>query len=183
MIYKKVTLRTATLGVALVGVFSLSAPAQASDGTITFTGTITANTCQVEGGGQNMEVKMPSISTSALKNDGDTSAASNFAIQLKGCTSTAKTVKLGFEVGPNVNPSTGRLKLNDGDGVAKNVEIGLYNKDDSAITIGDHGTVQGVTLADGGGTVMYRAKYVKTGAQAATAGAVNTNVTYSLIYD
>ena len=182
MISKKVTLLSAAVGAAFVGVFSLSAPAQAADGTITFNGKVTAATCTVQAGKGDLTVQMPTVSASAFKADGDVAGSKPFTISFSGCTGDASTVKVGFESGANVDPVTGRLKLNGAD-AAKNLQLGLYNDDSSNIRIGDSATVKGVSLASGSGTVLYMAKYVQTGATAVKAGNANTSVTYSLIYE
>jgi major type 1 subunit fimbrin (pilin) len=175
---------------------------QASDGTITFTGAITANTCsiQVNGAGTgNGAVTLPTVDMAALTNAvGRTTAAGTFfSIDLSACTiptvadiaTVAPTnVRIYFEAGPNVNPVTGGL-INTDTVTGSNVEVNLYNASSA-------GTIVGTQILPGTGTQpanqaiiadpalqWFYAGYSTAGAAgAATAGAVSTSVTYSLVY-
>ncbi|KVX94086.1 fimbrial protein, partial [Burkholderia ubonensis] len=145
-----------------IGALLLSAQAYASDGTITFNGEITTQTCSIAGGG-NQTVALPSVQQSALQNVGDVAGATAITIGLTGCTIGSDTVVAGFEVGQNVDPVTGRLKVTGG---ATNVQIGLYNTNDTPITIGDINTIEGEALTTDAVTLRYVAKYVATGGAA-----------------
>jgi major type 1 subunit fimbrin (pilin) len=187
-------------GIATAMVLPLSS--QASDGTITFTGAVTANTCtvSVNASGANATVALPTVSTSALTNAAakTTAAGTFFNMAVTACTATPiadigglapTTVAIYFEAGPNVDEVTGGL-INTVTG--SNVEVNLYNASAASI-VGTQikpgtQTNQPLTQAIGtGGTQWFYAGYSTAGTNglagaAATAGAVSTSVTYSLIY-
>ena len=194
----KRVLMAAGIATALV----LPVSSQASDGTITFTGAVTANTCtvSVNASGANATVALPTVSTSALTNAaGKTTAAGTFFnMAVSACTATPladiggvapTTVAIYFEAGPNVDEVTGGL-INTVAG--SNVEVNLYNASAASI-VGTQikpgtQTNQPLTQAIGtGGTQWFYAGYSTAGTNglagaAATAGAVSTSITYSLIY-
>ncbi|SDA36181.1 fimbrial protein [Sphingomonas sp. NFR15] len=160
-----------------------SAPAYASDGTITFTGSLTATTCTValNNGTASGTVVLPNVSTSVLKVSGDVAGATNFQLDLSNCT-VSSTVKAYFEAGPTVNTVTGAL-INAG--TASNVEVQLVTDGGTPIAIGNSGqaTSTGVTITVPGttsGALNYVARYRAKGVT--TAGTVTSSVTYSLTY-
>jgi major type 1 subunit fimbrin (pilin) len=186
-----------TAGVSAAMTLPLSG--QASDGTITFTGAVTASTCTVNvnaSGAANATIALPTVDTSALTNAATKTAAAGtfFNIAVSACTAVADiapgpaaptTVKVYFEAGPNIDEATGGL-INTVAG--SNVEVNLYNASGSTI-VGSQiqpgtQTHQPAAQAIGaGGTQWFYAGYSTAGAAAAaTAGAVSTSITYSLIY-
>ncbi|MGO4278151.1 major type 1 subunit fimbrin (pilin) [Cupriavidus sp. OV038] len=164
------------------GTAMASQMAAAADGTITFTGNVTAQTCAINGGATNFVVALPTVSASSLSAAGKTAGRTPFSIALSGCTPTAGNVRTFFEAGPNTDASTGRLNLTAGG--AQRVQIGLQNaSDETNINVGFANALQNsksVPLASGAATLRYYAQYVATGA--ATAGAANTSVMYSIAY-
>jgi major type 1 subunit fimbrin (pilin) len=187
-------------GIATATMLPLSG--HASDGTITFTGAVTANTCtvSVNASGANATVALPTVSTAALTNVATktTAAGTFFNMAVSACTATPiadiaaaapTTVAIYFEAGPNVDEVTGGL-INTV--VGSNVEVNLYNASAAAI-VGTQikpgtATAQPLTQLIGvGGTQWFYAGYSTTGTNglagaAATAGAVSTSITYSLVY-
>jgi major type 1 subunit fimbrin (pilin) len=175
---------------------------QASDGTITFTGAVTANTCtvSVNASGANATVALPTVSTSALTNavTKTTAGGTFFNMAVSTCTATPladiagaapTTVAIYFEAGPNVDEVTGGL-INTVAG--SNVEVNLYNASAASI-VGTQikpgtQTNQPLTQLIGtGGTQWFYAGYSTAGTNGltgatATAGAVSTSITYSLVY-
>lgn len=155
----------------------------ASDGTITFNGMVTATTCDVSinGQGPSPTITLPTVQASALP-AGATAGQTPFTFSLTNCTGgTSTEVAAYFEIGPNVNQTTGNLR-NSG-GTAANVEVGLLNSDFSGIPL--HVSPQNilyVPITSGAATLTYIAQYVADAAAAAGPGNVNTSVTYSLTY-
>ena len=72
--------------IATSGLLSMSA-AQASDGTVTFTGSIVATSCVITGGG-NIAVTLPPVDASALNASGKTATPTQFNIAMTGCPAT-----------------------------------------------------------------------------------------------
>jgi major type 1 subunit fimbrin (pilin) len=198
------SVKRALLVAGITTAMALPLATQASDGTITFTGAVTANTCTVgvNGGGANATVSLPTVGTSALTNAATkkTAAGTFFYMTLSACTATPLSdfggsapthVVIYFEAGPNVNPVTGGLINAPG---GSNVEVNLYNASAAGTIVGSQIT-PGATVTAGvvttnstpqaiaSVTQYFYAGYSTAGAAgAATAGAVSTSVTYSLIY-
>lgn len=177
----KIKLLSALLGAA---VLMASQTAAASDGTITFNGNITAQTCTINGNGSgsnNFSVTLPTVSTATLASAGQTAGRTPFNIKLSSCTPSSGNVHTYFEPGPTTDASTGNLVLNAGG--ATNVQLGLLNADFSAIKAGFADASQNsksVAITTGSATLSYYVQYVATGA--AGAGAANSSVLYTLAY-
>ncbi len=85
-------MKRARIVAGIATAMTLPLSGQASDGTITFTGAVTANTCtvRVNAGGADATVALPTVSTSALTNAATkTSAAGTFFnMDVSACTAT-----------------------------------------------------------------------------------------------
>lgn len=160
--------------------------ASATDGTITFTGSITDTTCEivVNGGSADATVTLPTVSANALANVGDTAGTTPFTIALSNCSGTSlATASTWFEAGTYVDADTGRL-LNSGD--AANVDVQLLNSNLGVITAGGtSGSSQqndvAVDISGGSGTLNYYAQYYATASVGA--GSVTSSVNYSIVYE
>ncbi|RQQ05919.1 type 1 fimbrial protein [Burkholderia stagnalis] len=174
----------AGIAAAFAVMAGIPAMAQAVDGTITFTGAVTAQTCTINGNGagsKDFTVALPSVSTSALSAAGQTAGQTPFSIALTKCSSPTGSVHTFFEPGATTDLTTGNLIVATGG--ATNVQIGLANADLSPIKAGAADASQNsksVSIVDNAATLQYYARYVATGA--ATAGAANSSVMYSLVY-
>jgi major type 1 subunit fimbrin (pilin) len=194
-----IRIKRAVMAAGITAAMTLPLSGQASDGTITFTGAVTASTCTLNvngSGAANATVALPTVDTSALTNAATKTAAAGtfFNIAVTACVAAADigapaaaptTVQIYFEAGPNVDQATGGL-INTVAG--SNVEVNLYNASGSTI-VGTQikpGTNVHQPLAQtigAEGTQWFYAGYSTAGAAAAaTAGAVSTSITYSLIY-
>ncbi|WP_283147471.1 fimbrial protein [Silvimonas soli] len=171
---------------ALIIGMGLSAGAFASDGTITINGALTAQTCTIVGNNQGSDftVTLPKISTAALSAAGSNAGAVPFSIVLSNCMPVTGTVATYFEYGANTL-ADGNLKNAVGGQYATNVEVQLLNNDMSPIDVSKGSVVaQGSTIkfiTAGGATLPYVARYASP-LGGATAGDVNTTVTYSMNY-
>ena len=179
----KHTLSTATVVAALALAFSSAA--NAADGTITFTGTISAQTCTINGngsGGTSFAVTLPTVAASALATDGATSGRTPFSIAVSGCSTKSGTVSTWFEPGATVDATTHRL-TNGAPGGAANVQIGLLEKDaTTAVHPGIASQKANIDTTTGDAKLDYFAEYVATGGPAGS-GAVSSSVTYSMVYN
>jgi major type 1 subunit fimbrin (pilin) len=158
--------------------------AQASDGTITFNGVLTASTCIVTtGAAGTFTVTLPTLAASTLATTGATAGATPFTITVDSCT-TETSFTPYFETGATTDLVTGNLKTTQGVGKAANVELQLLNGDATVINVAAGPGVQGVLgfsrSTATGGVGNYIVRYKSTGA--ATAGAVTSSVTYSMVY-
>jgi major type 1 subunit fimbrin (pilin) len=202
-----IQIKRALLAAGVATAMGLPLSSQASDGTITFTGAVTANTCtlNVNGSGNaDGAVTLPIVSVSALTNAtaSKTSAAGTFFnIKISGCTATntdvnghaPTTVQVYFEAGPNVDVLTGGL-INGG---TSNVEVNLYNASGTTvvgtqIVPGTNTNLPAALPVGATSTQWYYAGYsTGKGTQSpngnsagvtVAAGTVNTSVTYSITY-
>lgn len=166
-------LALATAAAALTPMIS-----SASDGTITFTGAVSAVTCTI--GTPSFTVTLPTVSTSTLATSGAVAGATRFAIALSGCSGGA-TANAFFEAGPNVDSTTGRLK-NTVSGT--NVELQLLTTAGTVINLSKpYGSQNTSTTAivSNAATLEYVVQYYATAAS--VAGNVNSTVTYSVVYN
>jgi major type 1 subunit fimbrin (pilin) len=154
--------------------------ANASDGTITFAGTVSANTCviKINDGASTNTVTLAPVNAALLNASGKTAMRTDVRIGLSACTGVT-SARAFFETGPNVTTDTKNLKNN---GTATNVEVQLLTPADTAIAIGDTAqrSAAVTTLTDGATVLTYKAQYYSTAA--AGAGTVDTSVTYSIDY-
>ncbi len=163
--------------------------AHAADGTITFNGNITAQTCTINGNGNgpgvtNFTVQLPTVSAATLNSAG-VAGQTAFNIALTNCTPDSGNVHTFFEAGPTTDASTGNLILDAG-GAAQNVQIRLLNGGtaNTPIKAGFTNAAQNsnsVPLTNGAATLWYYAQYYATGV--ATAGTANSSVMYSIAYE
>lgn len=168
---------------ALAAAALASQHAMAADGTITFTGSITASTCTINGGTKDFAVPMPTVPATSLATAGAPSGTTPFTIALTSCTPVTGTVHTYFESGVTTDTATGNLKLDAGG--ATNVQIQLANASDgSSIKAGFADASQNsktAALTAGAGTLQYVARYVAVNG-AAVAGPANSSVKYTISY-
>lgn len=171
--------------------------ASAADGRITFDGQVNDTTCQINGLDKkaDLTVTLPKVNTSALASDGETAGLTSFTLKLTGCKISTGTVYPHFLFGESINAQTNRLKNSStGIGGARNVEVALLNDDLSPIDLARDAGEQNVLKAEleavtagepatttGEATLKFFAQYVATGG-AASAGNVNANVLYAMVY-
>ncbi|RFU48726.1 fimbrial protein [Paraburkholderia sp. DHOC27] len=176
------------IAIAAGGLLGLASfGAQASDGTITFTGTLSDTTCSINGIASGTPVTsavtLPEVSASTLGVAGATAGRSApIPLELTGCSGTATKAVAYFESSPNVDQANGYL-TNTG-GTAKNVDVRLLNASFQPINIltaeNNHIAANGATISAGAASLKYYGEYFATGA--ATAGTVNTSVSYTMQY-
>ena len=180
------TLLFAAIAAAAVSLAAIPTTAAASDGTVNFTGSVLAQTCTVNGNATGNPVvgdlALPQVQAAQLVASGAIAGATPFTIVINGCDSALSTVATQFS-GSNINTATGNLK-NTAAGGATNVELQLLNSDSSVINLrGATAAAQGskpATLVAGAATLGYIAQYRSLGS--ASAGAVASNVTFTMIY-
>lgn len=159
---------------ATIGVIS---NANAADGTISFTGAISDQTCIVESGSTNLTVEMGTISDSAFSAAGDTAGASRFDISLESCPSFTSVAARFDGVADSDNPDL--LALTDTGSAATGVAIQISNTDGTAIGIGNESTQ--FPIDAGSATLNFIAKYQATAATV-TAGDANSTAQFTITY-
>ena len=191
-------IKRAATAAGVAAVMGLPMSSLASDGTITFTGAVTGSSCTIDvngSGSTTTTVALPTVDTAALTDVAPRSTAGGtfFNMVLSGCAAVddygagaaPTNVQIYFEAGPNVDESTGGLI--NGAASGSNVEVKLYNASEATvvgtqITPGKSTVQPPVQTVAGAGTQWFYAGYSTEANGAATAGAVSTSITYSLIY-
>lgn len=176
---------------ALTAIALASQSAFASDGTINFSGSITSQTCSINGaaadGNRNISVALPKTPQSSLAVLNSVAGETPFSIALTGCTPASGTVATRFESGATVDATTGEL-LTSGVGGTSSLHVQLLNETRGVINIGAPDVSQNSTAktipAGGAVTLNYFARYKRASALPALGtGVIATSVTYSLIYN
>ncbi|TPG61567.1 type 1 fimbrial protein [Ewingella americana] len=171
-----------------------SMAASAEDGTITFTGNIKDATCVITGGstgsessGGDFTVALKDVSTTALKTEGMKAGDTAFHITLSGADCpNGKFANVSWEqaASTNINSATGNLKNSTAEGSATKVEVVLSDESKKAIDLRVPVTsaAAGKEISGNSAIFNYWAQYIATGG-ATTAGTVNTDIVYSIIYN
>ncbi|MFM0341107.1 fimbrial protein [Paraburkholderia fungorum] len=169
----------------LLGLASFGA--NAADGTITFTGTVSNTTCSINGTASgtsaDKSITLAPVSTGTLSTMGNvagTSSPTDLALALTGCTGATKAIAR-FENGPTVDQNSGNL-INAG--TATNVQVRLLNAQMQPINITTNSNNQiatnASTITTGAANLKYFAQYYATGT--AGPGTVNTSIQYTMQY-
>lgn len=189
-------LKPALLAAAIVAVSSATLLAPAAHavtspaGTINFNGRVVANSCviTVTGGTASAAgdpasglVTLPTVYTTDFAGVGTFTGTTAFSISLTGCDTSFSTAQTFWSAGSNLSTTGGRLKNASG----SNVDVQLLNGSNAPMDLSQStATAQGsqsVSFSSGAATLNYSARYYAT-AVATTAGAVNTSVTFTMIY-
>lgn len=182
---------------ALVSSALLSTNALAADGTITFTGSITASACTTVVGASSAgsaaatpaTVALPSVPTTALPTAGGFAGHTAFNIQLSGCQATAAltNVRALFTTAA-AEPSDVYVMKNTAVGGAANVGVAILTPAGAPIDLNGGSNVDpGVALPPVGGTpgpitMNYQAAYKALTTGAVGAGTVTANADYTISY-
>ncbi|MFM0210088.1 fimbrial protein [Paraburkholderia sediminicola] len=177
------------IAIATGGLLGLASfGANAADGTITFTGSVSNTTCSINGvaSGSSADVAVPmkEVTASSLAAAGATGGAAStpFNFKLTNCTGGATKAIANFENGPTVDQTTGNLTNTAG--TAKNVQVQLLNAKRMPINVvtaaNNDIATDGTAIDAGTGDLQYYSQYYSTGA--AQAGSVNTSVQYTMQY-
>ncbi|WP_242540395.1 fimbrial protein [Trinickia mobilis] len=173
-----------TLAASVAILAGASAHAEASPSVeLRFKGSYVAATCTVVGSA-NISVTLPTVNTRSLATSGNTAGATVFTIPVQ-CDGGLSRVRAYFQSGATTDANTGNLIVQSvaGETSASNVQVALKNMDGTAIKVGDRSTMKTVPITSANTTIPmnFIASYYSTGA--ATAGAVQTFVTYVLEAD
>lgn len=154
--------------------------AHAESGQVHFKGKVTDSTCEINAESKDQTVTLPTVVASALSAEGQTAGTQQFSIGMSKCPGN-QTLAIRFEPGTTVDTKTGWLKNSLTDG-AKNVAIELLNENANTLRVtGDQATQQWASADPSGNyNQRYFARYHATGK--AEAGALESSVAYSVIY-
>ncbi|ROL71769.1 fimbrial protein [Pseudomonas protegens] len=183
----KTLLSIATSGLMLAALVPTFA--QATDGIVKFSGSISDVTCEINGKapGESNEfnLELGNFAPTVFEKVGDTTTLKDFNLVLTGdgCTS-GKKVSIEFDQLGNVDPASGNLKL-IGSKPATGVQIQIYNADGAEpkkIFLGQaEASPQIASIVDKTATLKYKAAYVST-VHPVGAGTGISYIRYTLAY-
>lgn len=164
-----------------------TSPASAQSGTITFNGEVTSSTCEVTfpgagaSAGNDATITLPTVATTALVAPGNTAGKTPVSVQIGTAAVPCSAASVALELNPNRNADQtgGRLNNLAANG-ANNVQVALRDANDAEIDLSTPWSSPRVDLTGGVATVHFAGEYYALGA--ATAGAVSSNVQYTLDY-
>ena len=165
------------LSTALVALYVCGINANASSGTINFSGKILKQTCTINGGVADMAITLPAVAAAALP-AGATAGRTPFRVSLSQCSVAAGKAHVYFSSFDTA--AIARATLASG---LQNVELQLLNTNGSVIDLSlpdSAGFSQGANIQNGTAVMDYAVEYLSTGiAQPGTSAAVaNYVVTY-----
>lgn len=163
------------LAAAVVVLGGFASGANASDGSVHFTGEIIAKACTVDGGSTPIEVPLGKVAGSSFTLPGAKSTSHPFDIKLTGCEVGDANVR--FDGTPDVDKPN-LLKLG-GSSVAKGVAIEINTINDENVAMYDKSP--DIHLKAGPNTLHYLARYVATG-QPVVVGKAEATTQFTIIY-
>ncbi|MCC7826869.1 type 1 fimbrial major subunit FimA [Escherichia coli] len=173
-----------TLAIVVLSALSLSSTAAlaaattVNGGTVHFKGEVVNAACAVDAGSVDQTVQLGQVRTESLAQEGATSSAVGFNIQLNDCTNVASKAAVAF-LGTAIDAGhTNVLALqSSAAGSAKNVGVQILDRTGAALTL------DGATFSvqnNGTNTIPFQARYYATGV--ATPGAANADATFKVQY-
>lgn len=176
-------IKTTLCALAMV---TVSASAQAAtQGTVTFNGELTTNTCEIDADSINRQVQLPTIATQTLARPGDTAGSKGFDLNVKNCPPGIQVAAHFEAIGSTgVDSITGNLintfKATPSVPAAKNVQVRLYNSNEKQLKLGETGEFFTTDGTKGTATMRYYSGYYAEGAT--TVGKVYAQAAYTLAY-
>lgn len=170
----------AALGMAAVS--PANASATDGKGTVTFNGKLITESCTLEDDSVDITVTLPTLSTSSLATAGATAGSKLFKINVKDCPAALTKVAAHFEAmgTSGVNSATNNLKNSATNEPAKNVEVRLYDTNESHLPLGSTGTLQNIDSGTHTASMTYYGGYYATAPT--TAGNVYAQAKFTLSY-
>ena len=177
-----------TLAIVVLSALSLSSAAALADtttvngGTVHFKGEVVNAACAVDAGSADQTVQLGQVRTASLAQEGATSSAVGFNIQLNDCDTTVATKAAVAFLGTAIDATrTDVLALqSSAAGSATNVGVQILDRTGNALTLDGATFSAQTTLNNGTNTIPFQARYFATGA--ATPGAANADATFKVQY-
>lgn len=161
------------------------ANASASDGTINFTGAITAETCSisVNNNTSSPTVTLPTVSTAGMNTVGLTKGNTALNFALTGCTGNANYASVFFQGGSGITVDGTVANTASGSGAATGIALQINDSYNVPVLIGSSNqlTSGSATIVSGNASMAYTVQYVTTNV-APTAGKFAGAVMYSINY-
>lgn len=167
--------------VAVAAIYAPLAAHAAPDGTITFTGSLSATTCTINAGQSSFNVDLGSPSIAGLQTAGNTAGGALFSLNLTNCSGgTSSTATPQFLYDPAAVNAQGRL-VNTGTATFVDVQLVDAASGNPINVASANQSVTGADIRGGSGAVNFIARFYSTGA--AGAGTVASSVTYQINYN
>lgn len=175
------TLRTTLLAASLALMSGSALAAVTVPVYVTFTGTVTANTCSTGVAGTAGTVDLGNISTGAFTGAGTTSPAKNFSVILTGCGSQLANSLTVWVDGSNIDTGTKSFKNMTGAG---NIGVQIMKAGGTALTPGSSTSTASFTgqTAGANNTLNLQARAVQIGGTTPTAGNLSVPATLKIVY-
>ncbi|HAP0274356.1 type 1 fimbrial major subunit FimA [Escherichia coli] len=177
-----------TLAIVVLSALSLSSAAALADtttvngGTVHFKGEVVNAACAVDAGSVDQTVQLGQVRTASLAQEGATSSAVGFNIQLNDCDTTvadkAAIAFLGTAI-DGTHPNVLALQ-SSAVGSATKVGVQILDRTGAALALDGATFSAQTTLNNGTNTIPFQARYFATGA--ATPGAANADATFKVQY-
>ncbi|MFO6296575.1 fimbrial protein [Rahnella selenatireducens] len=159
-----------------------SVNATASDGTISFTGSVTDTACAMDIGATNeLTVAMGSVAKTAFTGVGSTASATEFDIKVKDCPATAKTATVKFD-GTTYSGDNAVLALDTPETGTAATGVGIQIKDSAQKVVPLFTASSSYTLAEGANTLPFVASYIQKEATVVS-GVANATAQFTLNYN
>ena len=185
---KESSMKIKTLAIVVLSALSLSSTAAlaaattVNGGTVHFKGEVVNAACAVDAGSVDQTVQLGQVRTASLAQEGATSSAVGFNIQLNDCDTTVATKAAVAFLGTAIDAThTDVLALqSSAAGSATNVGVQILDRTGAALALDGATFSSETTLNNGTNTIPFQARYFATGA--ATPGAANADATFKVQY-
>jgi major type 1 subunit fimbrin (pilin) len=187
---KESSMKIKTLAIVILSALSLSSAAALADttpttvngGTVHFKGEVVNAACAVDAGSVDQTVQLGQVRTASLAQEGATSSAVGFNIQLNDCDTTvadkAAIAFLGTAI-DGTHPNVLALQSSAA-GSATKVGVQILDRTGAALALDGATFSAQTTLNNGTNTIPFQARYYAIGA--ATPGAANADATFKVQY-
>ncbi|MBH3428899.1 fimbrial protein [Pseudomonas alkylphenolica] len=178
-------MKKSLIAAAILASSAFASMANAADGTINFTGAISATTCKVATGSGTVAVAMGTFSPDAFSTPGHKTAPQAVNITVNDCPAAITTASITFS-GVADDDDSSLLGLTKGTGSSQHatgVAIGFFEEDGTTPIALNTGASSAKPLAETvDNPLNFVARYVATGATVA-AGLANANADFTIKYN
>lgn len=152
----------------------------AHDGTVTISGTIQDNTCELAPDSKNKIVNMGEMANTQFRKAGDASIAKSFTIDLQNCGPAANEAEITFS-GTTDSKNNDLFAIEKGIDSATGVALGLYDAEGQQLLPDKHSSSIVLKPNESSVAIEYMARYVAV-MDDVTAGKANVALTFVLNY-
>lgn len=160
----------------------ICAGVHASDGTISFTGSITDTACTMDiGAGNKITVDLGEVAKSSFSGVGSTSTSTAFDIKVKSCPSAVTAATVKFD-GIDYSGDNTALALDTPETGTAATGVGVQLMDSANKVVPLQTASSSYTLKEGDNTLPFTASYIQKAATV-TSGTANATAQFTLNYN